>query len=367
MPVLLQEIASSRVKLHDIHAKIRAVGPTDVTSHKDDFFLLLTTAGSIHNALHGIQANLPIIHPSPTAIQQIRLPNLDLKTFDGSLLEWTSFRDIFTASVHNNTTISKGQKLTYLKSLLKGEAAKLIQSMVLSDANYDIAWQHDAMMLFIIITKLDQTSRELLEQTLKGTSIPSLDELFEFMEQRARVLAAGASVRLRPSPHPGSAPSFTPSLWQKGNRKYVSKAFVTTVSMMVISPNPATMLDAAENTDAHGQTQHCRALLDGGSTTCIITTRCTQLLGLKKTRNVAEVVGLSAAPVATAQFATSFVFQPRFSSNNSYSVKALVFPRITEDLPLQQCDTSLWSHLNSITLADPGYYNPCFSNYNNLK
>lgn len=54
------------------------------------------------------------------------------------------------------------------------------------------------MMLFIIITKLDQTSRELLEQTLKGTSIPSLDELFEFMEQRARVLAAGASVRLRP-------------------------------------------------------------------------------------------------------------------------------------------------------------------------
>lgn len=166
MPVLLQEIASSRVKLHDIHAKIRAVGPTDVTSHKDDFFLLLTTAGSIHNALHGIQANLPIIHPSPTAIQQIRLPNLDLKTFDGSLLEWTSFRDIFTASVHNNTTISKGQKLTYLKSLLKGEAAKLIQSMVLSDANYDIAWQqlheryqNDRETLFAILRRFHSQRR----------------------------------------------------------------------------------------------------------------------------------------------------------------------------------------------------------------
>ncbi|OXA43388.1 hypothetical protein Fcan01_21735 [Folsomia candida] len=259
IPILLEEVASCRVKLHEIHLKIRTLCPNHMGTHKQDLFLLLNSADSIHNALHGIQASLPITNSSTnSSTQQIRLPKLDLKAFDGSILEWTSFRDLFTASIHSNTTISKGQKLTYLKSYLKGEPAKLIQSMVLSDANYDIAWQQlhdryqndreilfailrrfynqpaanssssirslvdtskecqrslqilnlntdkttDAMMLFTILNKLDHTSRELWEQSLKGNSIPTLAELFEFMEQRARALAAGPKPRNSSKPEP---------------------------------------------------------------------------------------------------------------------------------------------------------------------
>jgi len=49
------------------------------------------------------------------------------------------------------------------------------------------------MMLFTITTKLDPGSRELWEQTLKSSLIPPLNDLFEYLEQRARVLAAGGT------------------------------------------------------------------------------------------------------------------------------------------------------------------------------
>lgn len=70
----------------------------------------------------------------------IKLPHVNLPEFSGSYDNWLSFHDTFEALIHNNSRLSNTQKQFYLKSCLKGEAAKVIQSVSISDSNYAIAW-----------------------------------------------------------------------------------------------------------------------------------------------------------------------------------------------------------------------------------
>ena len=70
---------------------------------------------------------------------KLRSPKLNLPTFSGSYTEWMSFFDLFNAAVNSNTQLSVSEKLNYLRACLKGDAAKLICSVAITDANYAIA------------------------------------------------------------------------------------------------------------------------------------------------------------------------------------------------------------------------------------
>ena len=70
---------------------------------------------------------------------KLRLPKLNLPTFSGSYTEWMSFFDLFNAAVNSNTQLSDSEKFNYLRACLKGDAAKLICSVSITDANYAIA------------------------------------------------------------------------------------------------------------------------------------------------------------------------------------------------------------------------------------
>ncbi|OXA52291.1 hypothetical protein Fcan01_12841 [Folsomia candida] len=228
--------------------------------HQLEYMRLLRKTDRLLSAFTGIRMSFP---NSSTSIQipipgtpvlpstvDIRLPRLELPTFDGTLNDWVSFRDLFVTAVHDNKSLSKSQKLTYLKSQVRGEASRQISSMIITDGNYDIAWnslhdryqndreilfailrrfmnqpvvqqqsssslrqlvdvsqecirsldvlklptdQWDALLLFIILSKMDSTSKELWEQSLKDSSILKLKSLFDFLEQRARALAASGT------------------------------------------------------------------------------------------------------------------------------------------------------------------------------
>lgn len=67
-------------------------------------------------------------------------PQMDIPTFSGSYHSWVSFKDLFTETIHSNKSLSKAQKMQFLKSKLKGEAEKLIQHLNISSDNYDISW-----------------------------------------------------------------------------------------------------------------------------------------------------------------------------------------------------------------------------------
>ena len=76
---------------------------------------------------------------SPSSTSSLKLPKLQLPSFSGSYTECNSFRDLFNASVDSNTQLSNSEKLNYLRACVKGDAAKLISSLTITDANYSIA------------------------------------------------------------------------------------------------------------------------------------------------------------------------------------------------------------------------------------
>lgn len=265
MPLLIQEAddylieaAENKKQLIDNQRNMRHHAPKtiDMGPYILGYNSLLAQATRLHAAFHGIRMSFPVTaRPPPAAAastgatQSIKLPPLELPRFSGNLQEWVSFRDLYTTAIHNSS-LSKVEKLTQLKALLTGEAARQIRSIVLSEANYDVAWkalneryennrellisilkrlttqpsittssatslrtlidttkecvrsleiltiptQHwDAMIFFILFTKLDNMSRELWESTLPDTSIPDLNKMYEFLEQRARALAASSA------------------------------------------------------------------------------------------------------------------------------------------------------------------------------
>lgn len=70
----------------------------------------------------------------------VKLPKLEVPTFDGSFNNWSSFRDMFLSMVGNKDTISDGEKLQYLKPNLSGEAADIVAEYKITDENYKDAW-----------------------------------------------------------------------------------------------------------------------------------------------------------------------------------------------------------------------------------
>ena len=54
----------------------------------------------------------------------VKLPKLDVPTFDGNLVNWRSFWEQFSVSVHDRSQLMDSEKLAYLKHALKGGLAK---------------------------------------------------------------------------------------------------------------------------------------------------------------------------------------------------------------------------------------------------
>ena len=68
-----------------------------------------------------------------------RLPKLQLPHFKGDVTKWNSFWDSFDSAIHSNEALSKIDKYNYLNSLLEGPAARAVQGLTLTEANYDTA------------------------------------------------------------------------------------------------------------------------------------------------------------------------------------------------------------------------------------
>ena len=54
----------------------------------------------------------------------MKLPKLEVPTFDGNVLNWTTFWEQFSISGHNRPNISDPEKLVYLQQALKDGSAK---------------------------------------------------------------------------------------------------------------------------------------------------------------------------------------------------------------------------------------------------
>jgi len=70
----------------------------------------------------------------------VKLPKLEVPTFDGSFTNWATFRDLFLSMVGNKNSITDAEKLQYLKPNCKGEAEDIVSEYQITDANYQGAW-----------------------------------------------------------------------------------------------------------------------------------------------------------------------------------------------------------------------------------
>lgn len=73
--------------------------------------------------------------------KDIKLPTLNLPTFDGSYENWLLFCDTFEAIINQNQKLSNVRKFQYLQASLQGDALNVIRSLEISNDTYEIAWK----------------------------------------------------------------------------------------------------------------------------------------------------------------------------------------------------------------------------------
>ncbi len=78
---------------------------------------------------------------SPTTSEGgVKLPKLDVPSFDGNLINWKPFWEQFTISVHGRASLSAAEKLAYLKHALKDGGAKhVVEGLSGTGENYQEA------------------------------------------------------------------------------------------------------------------------------------------------------------------------------------------------------------------------------------
>ena len=77
----------------------------------------------------------PPVSQSPSQVQ-VKLPKINLPTFDGNVLSWQPYYQSIKLSVVDNPSLADVQKLEYLMRSLKGSAAEAVKGFAVVQANY---------------------------------------------------------------------------------------------------------------------------------------------------------------------------------------------------------------------------------------
>ncbi|GFY49315.1 DUF1758 domain-containing protein [Trichonephila inaurata madagascariensis] len=73
---------------------------------------------------------------------EVKLPTLSIHIFSGVTEEWIAFSDRFEAVVSNNKNLTGAQQLQYLKDSLKSDALKIVNSLSITNDNFEVAWKY---------------------------------------------------------------------------------------------------------------------------------------------------------------------------------------------------------------------------------
>lgn len=106
---------------------------------------------------------------------QFNLPKLQLPEFHGKLNDWKRFIALFDRMVHNNPKIDHGIKIEYLKTCVKGQAAKIINHIDPNPDNY--------ITCYDLLRKRFDNKRELL-----GALIDNVLQLPKIKSENADML-----------------------------------------------------------------------------------------------------------------------------------------------------------------------------------
>ncbi|XP_071633020.1 uncharacterized protein [Temnothorax longispinosus] len=244
--------------------ELAILDPNEV--HQDEFMNIqesfYTLASKIENILNPTSSanaggsNSEIRIEETTSVtsnkkRRIKLPEAPLPTFDGKYENWLTFKNAFRNLIDLQSDLSEVDKLYYLKSALKDEAANKMRIFAIDGINYARAWellkrayevkrilisrhlllllnlptldketnnglskladdtqQHLAslnalgvnvgpeIIVHIIENKLPKVTLDKWEITLDRETFPSLEQLYEFLYKNAVIASKKERARL---------------------------------------------------------------------------------------------------------------------------------------------------------------------------
>ena len=141
----------------------------------------------------------------------MKLPKLELPKFDGDVLKFQNFGELFEAAVHDNDNVPYVQKFTYLRSALEGVAYHTIEGFEVTSANYHHtvdALKHRFGRKRIIISSLVKSIVQLEPRSNEG--VASLRDLHDTQKPNKSFTSFGGKANdtfLYPPPNNGDQAS----------------------------------------------------------------------------------------------------------------------------------------------------------------
>lgn len=274
--------ASAVEQSQQIGEEIDALSPEQVNQDaRAEFeYTYLRIKGFIANKLQTHGTNLTITtNPGQTSNlrTRVKLPELKLPTFDGSIKEWPSFRDTFVSLIDSNLLLSDVDKFSYLVACLSKDAKRVIEVIEVTAGNYSVAWellvrryenryllvksyvdslfaiepmkrecseslsrlldqfernlkmlekvgevpaQWSTILLFMLSSRLDSATLRCWESHRKSSTVPTYTELVEFLRSHSLVLQSIAASNPRSTDNFRSSSSQHPS-------SHVAKKYAT--------------------------------------------------------------------------------------------------------------------------------------------
>lgn len=177
--------------------------------------------------------------------KSVKLPKLELMTFDGNPMTWKIFHESFRRTIHENADLTDHERIQYLVNKLSGRALSVISGIVPNADNYHLIWStlvnkyddqrslgsayldqlldfkptsitasaknlelfldkfctavsslhslkldnlSDFMLLQLALKKIDSSTARSFEMHMRGISMPTYDDLIKFVREQSKIL-----------------------------------------------------------------------------------------------------------------------------------------------------------------------------------
>ncbi|UYV84382.1 hypothetical protein LAZ67_X001975 [Cordylochernes scorpioides] len=296
----------------------------DVKNRYENFVFQIEEILEVENVSQPVKSEQSVI-------SNVKLPKFNLPVFSGEMSQWLSFKDLFLVTIDKNTTLSDIQKLQYLHSSLKGDAARIIKGFPITENNYTQAWKtlverYDNKRE-IIFSQLDKIFKIKL---YKISTSKAIYELLDICNESLRNLETIGLER----------------------NDMVDIMLIHFLQKKLDTPIRQQWELSYDNQELPS---YQRALLDNGSQRSLITEKCAAKLGIPIRRKRIAVGGLGDQLVESSLGEVLIRFSSHFD-HQSFETTALVLTKLTNNIPSFTVKKINYSHMKGLILADTSYF-----------
>ncbi|XP_046810021.1 uncharacterized protein LOC124420605 [Lucilia cuprina] len=430
------EILESYFKqISHIQGQIEKISPSDVT-RSDLEEIYIAAKAKLLSILNKTRSSTSMeqsfFNTSIELSNQTRLSSLKLPRFDGKYTDYKRFITTFNNMVHDNSSITPVDKFNYLLNCLSGPALSVVEPFQVTDENYPkaldrlrerydnkvlIFLEHittlfnipemskgdsvslryiidtvsairgsllslgseldimNAIIIHIVLSKLDDSSKQNYDEKLDFRSLPSWDTCYDILSHRCQFLESHGKKSEQKSSSSGTNNLISSRCRVCQSAHHTSlHIFVQPESAPVNPAPPETSTNNATSLvarsfkraiiptavvlikDSFGCSQPVRVLLDSCSEINFITEETAKKLKLRFLPNCQDVSGISEIQTKI-RYSVAATIKSQIGTFQWSSTFA-VTKSISAQQPGEKIDTTRFTIPETIQLADPLFYKP---------